>query len=64
MTIIYDAKLNKDGTILLPAELIKSLGLKSGDRITVYLDEYQSKKLEPEFMEALVHEGIIMDFQY
>lgn len=63
MTIMYDAKLNNDGTILIPAELRKLLDLSSGDQVTVYLDRYQSKELQAEFIEALIHEGIILDFQ-
>lgn len=53
-------KLNADGTVLIPAQLTKSLNLNGGDQVTVYLDRYQ-EDLPREYIEAFIHEGIIID---
>ena len=62
MMIICDLKVDNDGSILISPDLIKSLNLNSDDQVTVYLDKYRGREIEPELLEALVHEGIILEF--
>ncbi len=58
--LISELKVGKDGSIYIPSEYTKSMKLKSGDQVQLYLDEYQGPEVEPELLKALMHDGILL----
>lgn len=58
--------INEDGQILIPLATNKSLGLQNRDWLKVNIKEEHivltpSREIDVELIEALIHEGILID---